>query len=206
MEFLNEFTVSADQDTTWATLIDLERIAPCLPGARLDEVDGDLHRGRVRVKVGPVTLTYEGTARLVEVDPETRKVRISARGRETRGSGNAAADIFAVLTESGSGTRVSVRTELEITGKPAQFGSAVMQEVGTLIIRQFAERLERLIATGEPGSRGATDGSGQTIGGSHADEDVLDLVSIAGAATLKRFVPVVLGVLALGLLLRAFRD
>lgn len=211
MEFHNEFTVSADVATTWATLTDLERIAPCLPGAALEEIDGDDHKGRVRVKVGPVAMTYQGTARIVEADPETRTARIVARGRESKGAGNASADITAVLTESGSGTHVRIHTELEITGKPAQFGKSVMQEVGTLIIDQFAGRLEQLIS----GGGGAAD----MAGGSHASasqhraglgagedlDDALDIASLAGSIARKHIATIGLGILAIALVWRVLR-
>lgn len=207
MEFHNEFTVSADVATTWATLTDLERIAPCLPGAALEEIDGDDHKGRVRVKVGPVAMTYQGTARIVEADPATRTARVVARGRESKGAGNASADITAVLTESGSGTHVRIRTELEITGKPAQFGKSVMQEVGTLIIDQFAGRLEQLIS-GDGGDGGAAGGTQDRSGAGTAEgtDDALDIASLAGSVARKHLATIGLGVLAVALLWRVLRD
>lgn len=155
MEFVNEFTVPTDIDTAWETLTDLEKVAPCLPGATLEEVDGATYTGRVKVKVGPITVTYRGTARIAEQDDDRRFARIDAAGTETRGSGTAKADVTAQLTETDEGTLVHVVTDLTVTGKPAQFGRGVMGEVGTKIISAFAERLEELVLSDD---RGAAEG------------------------------------------------
>jgi uncharacterized protein len=149
MEFTNEFRVPSDIETTFATLTDLEKVAPCLPGATLEEVDGDTYSGRVKVKVGPVQVVYKGTARLAEADAEAKRGRIEAKGKETRGTGTASADVVASLAEDGDGTRVSVVTDLTITGKPAQFGRGVLAEVGTKIIDTFADRLRDMLEAGE---------------------------------------------------------
>jgi uncharacterized protein len=149
MEFTHEFHVPSDVDTTFTTLIDLEKVAPCLPGATLEEVDGDTYTGRVKVKVGPIQVIYRGTAEIVEVDHETHRGRIEARGKETRGAGTASADVVATLHDDGDGTKVVVDTDLHITGKPAQFGRGVMADVGTKIIDSFAERLRAMLEAGE---------------------------------------------------------
>ena len=158
MEFVNEFTVPTDIETAWATLTDLEKVAPCLPGATLEEVDGDTYSGRVKVKVGPITVTYRGTARFVETDADKKFGRIEASGKETRGSGTAKADVTAQLTETDDGTLVHVVTDLNVTGKPAQFGRGVMGEVGTKIIGAFAERLEELVLSDDAAGKTAPDG------------------------------------------------
>jgi uncharacterized protein len=145
MEFTHEFHVPSDVDTTFATLIDLEKVAPCLPGATLEEVDGDTYTGRVKVKVGPIQVIYRGTAEIVEVDHEAHRGRIEARGKETRGAGTASADVVATLHGDDQGTTVVVNTDLHITGKPAQFGRGVMADVGTKIIDSFAERLRAML-------------------------------------------------------------
>ena len=149
MEFTHEFHVPSDVDTTFTTLIDLEKVAPCLPGATLEEVDGDTYTGRVKVKVGPIQVIYRGTAEIVEVDHGSHRGRIEARGKETRGAGTASADVVATLHGDGDGTRVVVDTDLHITGKPAQFGRGVMADVGEKIIDSFAERLRAMLEEGE---------------------------------------------------------
>lgn len=145
MEFTNEFRVPSDIETTFATLTDLEKVAPCLPGATLEEVDGDTYKGKVKVKVGPVTVLYAGTARMAEIDADAKRGRIEASGKETRGTGTAKADVVASLVEDGEGTRVTVVTDLAVTGKPAQFGRGVMGEVGAKIIDAFADRLRTMM-------------------------------------------------------------
>lgn len=153
MEFTNEFRVPSDIETTFATLTDLEKVAPCLPGATLEEVDGDTYSGKVRVKVGPVTVTYAGTARMAEADHDAKRGRIEASGKETRGTGSAKADVVASLKEDGEGTLVTVVTDLTVTGKPAQFGRGVMAEVGARIIDTFADRLRTMMEQDDASSR-----------------------------------------------------
>src|SRR5947209_19414009 len=131
MELTNEFRVDADPATTWQVLTDLERIAPCLPGAQLQEVEGEEYRGTVKVKVGPITAQYKGIAKLVVQDQNALRAVVEANGRDTRGQGNASATITATLTPDGGGTKVTVVTDLTITGKVAQFGRGVMADVST---------------------------------------------------------------------------
>lgn len=205
MEFINEFMVPADIETAWGILTDLERVAPCLPGAVLDDRDGDTYNGRVKVKVGPISVAYRGQARLLDVDPVARTARIEASGSETKGAGTASADVHATLTEVAGGTSVRVVTDLALTGKPAQLGSGVMAEVGTKIIGTFALRLEALVRDDVAGV--SRDASGSSAGASGArssagarandEEDVLDLLEFAGGATLKRLLPVAGAVLLL---------
>ncbi len=164
MEFTNTFHVPVDIDTTWATLTDLEKVAPCLPGATLEEVDGDIYSGRVKVKVGPVVMTYRGTARLVEADADAKRGRIEASGKESRGAGTASADVVASLVAVDDGTEVTVVTDLNVTGKPAQFGRGVMAEVGTKIIDQFADRLRELVTSDGADASAADDGSAAAPG------------------------------------------
>jgi len=134
----NSFTVPAPIDTAWDVLLDVERIAPCMPGATLTENDGTTFGGTVKVKVGPIGLTYKGLASFVNRDDAGRTVTIEAKGRETRGSGTASATIKCAMVEQGPETRVDVNTDLAITGKPAQFGRGVMGEIAQKIIGQFA--------------------------------------------------------------------
>src|ERR1700683_827592 len=129
MELTNEFEVAVPVAEAWSVLTDVERIAPCLPGAELKEVEGDEYRGVVKVKVGPISASYRGAAHFEELDEATHRAVLKAEGRETRGQGNASATITATLSESGSGTKVQVATDLSITGKVAQFGRGVLADV-----------------------------------------------------------------------------
>ncbi len=145
MELTNEFTVDVPVEQAWAVLTDLERIAPCMPGAQLQEVDGDNYKGVVRVKVGPVTAEYRGTAQFLERDASAHKAVLRAEGRETRGQGNASATITAQLAPSGSATTVSVVTDLSISGRVAQFGRGVLADVSNKLLGQFVEQLESIV-------------------------------------------------------------
>jgi uncharacterized protein len=161
IELDHSFTVPVPPDQAWDVLLDVETIAPCMPGATVDEVDGDVVNGRIKVKVGPVSLTYKGTAKFTERNPETRVVVVDAAGKETRGSGTASATVRASLTPdaSGSGTEVTMHTTMNVTGRPAQFGRGVMVEVGGKLVEQFAANLAKLIAgdTGSGGDAGSGD-------------------------------------------------
>ena len=145
MELINEFDVSVPVPQAWAVLTDVERIAPCLPGAQLQEVEGDEYRGIVKVKVGPITAQYKGKATFAELDEANRRVVLDATGRDTRGQGNANATITAVLTEAGDGTHVVVTTDLTVTGKVAQFGRGVLADVSAKLLTQFVENLETTV-------------------------------------------------------------
>ncbi|RAJ59992.1 carbon monoxide dehydrogenase subunit G [Streptomyces sp. Amel2xB2] len=142
MKIDNEFTVGVPAERAWKLLTDLEGIAPCLPGAQLTGVDGDVYSGKVRVKVGPVISQYAGTAQFVEKDDAAHHAVISAKGKDSRGAGNASALIDARLRAEGEKTVVSVSTDLNITGKIAQFGSGMIKEVSTKLLGQFVENLE----------------------------------------------------------------
>ena len=157
MELSNEFDVAAPIDQTWKVLTDLERIAPCLPGAQLQEVEGDEHRGVIKVKVGPITAQYKGKAVFVERDDDAHKAVLQADGRDTRGQGNASATIVAQLTPSDTGTHVSVDTDLTVTGKVAQFGRGVMADVSTKLMAQFVENLETTVLAGDGAGEAAAD-------------------------------------------------
>lgn len=176
IELDHSFTVPVPPDQAWDVLLDVETIAPCMPGATVDEVDGDVVNGRIKVKVGPVSLTYKGTAKFTERNPETRVVVVDAAGKETRGSGTASATVRASLTPdaSGSGTEVTMHTTMNVTGRPAQFGRGVMVEVGGKLVEQFAANLAKLIAgdtapagsVGDAGSGDAGTGdAGSSVGG-----------------------------------------
>ena len=142
MELNNEFRVAVPAAKAWEVLTDVERVAPCLPGATLLSVDGDEFTGAVKVKVGPITVSYKGDAAFQEKDAATRRVVLKASGKETRGNGNAAALVTAQLQEDTSGTIVAITTDLTISGKAAQFGRGVLADVATNLIGQFAKSLE----------------------------------------------------------------
>ena len=147
MDLENSFTVSADVETAWETLLDVEAIAPCMPGATLESVNGDEFTGNVKVKLGPVSMVYGGEARFVSKDYATHTAIIDGTGKESRGTGTAKANVtIKLVAESSSLTRVDVATELTITGKAAQFGRGVMQDVAGRLVTQFAGNLEQTIA------------------------------------------------------------
>jgi len=160
MEPDNSFTVPVPPDQAWDVLLDVKRIAPCMPGATVDEVDGDVVNGRIKVKVGPVSLTYRGTAKFIERDPDAHHVVLEASGKETRGAGTASATVHASLTPdaSGNGTQVTMHTTMNVTGRPAQFGRGVMVEVGGKLVEQFAANLAQLIAGDSPAGPGEDGG------------------------------------------------
>jgi uncharacterized protein len=149
MELEHSFTIPVPPEQAWPILLDVEQIAPCMPGATVDAVDGDVISGKIKVKVGPVALTYAGQARFTEKDEQTRTVVLEASGKETRGSGTAAATVHSSLQDETGQTRVVVRTSMTVTGRPAQFGRGVMAEVGGRIIERFASNLAAQLAGGQ---------------------------------------------------------
>jgi carbon monoxide dehydrogenase subunit G len=143
MDLTHRFTVPAPIDEAWAAFNDLERIAPCFPGAALTSYDGEEFAGLVKVKLGPISLQYTGTGRFVERDDSAHRAVVEAKGKDKRGNGTAAASITARLSEGADNTTdVEVVTALNITGKPAQFGRGVMQDVSDRLLGQFATCLE----------------------------------------------------------------
>jgi carbon monoxide dehydrogenase subunit G len=152
MELEHSFTVPVPLERAWDVLLDVERVAPCMPGATLDSVDGDEIKGRIKVKVGPISMTYAGTATFTERDRAAGAVTLEATGKETRGAGTASARVRSVLTDESGQTQVSVHTTLSVTGKPAQFGRGVMAEVGGKLIGIFADNLAAMLAAESTGS------------------------------------------------------
>ncbi len=171
MELTNEFRVGVPVEQAWEVLTDVERIAPCMPGAQLQEIEGDEYRGIVKVKVGPITAQYKGAARFVEQDEAGHRAVLRAEGRETRGQGNANATITAQLEPDGDGTKISVATDLTITGRVAQFGRGVLADVSTKLLGQFAECLETKLLAGESGGAAAATAGGADAAGGGADSD-----------------------------------
>jgi carbon monoxide dehydrogenase subunit G len=218
----HSFTVPVGIDEAWPALLDIERVAPGMPGARVDSVGGDDFTGTVKVKLGPIALTYKGKASFTEKDESVHRAVIDARGRDARGNGTAAAKVSATLHAEGeSSTRVDVVTDLDITGKPAQFGRGVMVDVGNKLIGQFADRLAGKLAGGEAEAEPAAE---QTAEARHAatraeQRDVqprpapqpasdsvepINLIESVGPALAKRFAPV-LGVLVVLLVVSGLR-
>jgi carbon monoxide dehydrogenase subunit G len=156
VELVNDFTVNTPIDEAWAILTDLERVAPCCPGAQLEEVEGHVYRGSVKVKVGPITAQFKGEAQFVEQDAAAYRAVLRAKGRDTGGKGNADAKITAQLASvSPSITRVTVTTDLNITGKVAQFGRGALADVSTKLLGQFVDNLENTVLT-QPAAAAAT--------------------------------------------------
>ena len=165
MELDNSFTVPVPPEQAWDVLLDVKRIAPCMPGATVDEVDGDVVNGHIKVKVGPVSLTYRGTATFIERDADARMMVLEASGKETRGAGTASATVRASLEPdaSGNSTLVTMHTTMNVTGRPAQFGRGVMVEVGGKLVDQFAANLAAMLAGEGADSAAAADVHG--VGG-----------------------------------------
>jgi uncharacterized protein len=143
----NEFVVPAPIEQAWEVLLDMERVAPCLPGAALESSSGDEHVGTMAIKVGPITARYTGTVRVEEADEAARRTVMRAQAREGRGQGTAAATITSTMETVPEGTRVQVETEMQITGPVAQFGRGVMQDVSAKLMRRFADCLAEEIAS-----------------------------------------------------------
>jgi uncharacterized protein len=229
MKLDNEFTVGVPIEQAWAVLTDLELIAPCMPGAQLTGVNDDVYTGKVKIKVGPVTAEYAGTARFTEKDQSSYRAVIDARGRDSRGNGNANAVISAQLQPAATGTQVNVSTDLTIAGRIAQFGSGMIKEVSAKLLGQFVDCLEGKLAAGEAAPAGqpageepAADSNGTVIAetslvdskqslqdhetqgtaaAAEAATPALDLMSVAGGAIYKRLVPLVVGVIVLAVII-----
>ena len=155
MELEHTFTVPVPEERAWEVLLDVERVAPCMPGATLDSVDGDEIKGRIKVKVGPISMTYAGTARFTERDPQAHVITLQAAGKETRGAGTASATVRSMLEARGDQTHVIVHTTLNVTGRPAQFGRGVMAEVGGKLIGIFATNLADMLTAESTAGRPA---------------------------------------------------
>lgn len=153
MKINNEFTVGAPIQQAWETMLDLQRIAPCLPGAAIQgEKDDGEFKGTMKVKIGPITANYKGTVKFEETDEANRRAVLQATGRDARGQGTASATIVSTLTEEDGGTRVSVKTDMKLTGRAAQFGRGIAQDVATKMLERFAACLEEEITTGGVGA------------------------------------------------------
>jgi carbon monoxide dehydrogenase subunit G len=202
MKIANEFTVSAPIEEAWDVLVDLEQVIPLMPGAQMTGHEGDDVLGKVKVKVGPVTSEFSGKVHFVERDRDQRRAVIDAKGKEARGTGNAAATVTAILHEAGDRTRVTVDTDLKIVGKLAQFGSGMLQQVSEKLLGQFAQSLEaKLVAAHTPAAAVAavTDSPAKALTAvptPPTEAAPIDLLELAGGTALKKYAPLVLGTLA----------
>jgi uncharacterized protein len=220
MELTNDFTVAAPIDEAWPLLTDIERIAPCVPGFKLTGSANGEYRGAMKIKVGAVQTTYDCVIRFVELDDESHRAVIAAEGKETRGQGGVTASITSTLTAEGESTRASVVTNLNVTGRVAQFGRGILAEVSDRLVKQFVKRLESMVlsqgapgagpvspAAGGNGSGGvpgagtpasqpaATPASSSDDDDDDDDDDALNLLSVAGGPVVKRLVPLLLAAL-----------
>ncbi len=228
-QLINEFTVNRPIDEAWPLITDIERIAPCLPGAELQEVEGDIYRGVVKVKLGAISSQFKGEAHFIERDDENYRAVIKGAGRDTGGRGNATAEITAQAEAlSPTSTRVAVTTDLHITGKVAQFGRGIMGDVSSKLMVQFADNLNQMIddegtATPAPtptpvpvdvpsdSDRSADPAADATpptptvrkIEGAAAEP--IDLMEVGGSSIVKRVAPAILAIVILLLLLRRRR-
>lgn len=222
MELNNETEVKAPIEEVWAAFTDVERIAPCLPGAQLQEIEGDEFRGIVKVKVGPITAQYKGKAMFLEQNKDEWRVKLKADGRDTRGAGNASAVITATLAPlSEASTKLNVDTDLTITGKVAQFGRGAIADVSAKLMGQFADNVEKMLESGPADTSAApaaptaetTESAVASVPAAATEAkptvrkidspepEAVDLLEVAGTPMLKRVAPV-LGVLLLLLILR----
>ncbi|NEK87328.1 SRPBCC family protein [Blastococcus saxobsidens] len=220
MQLTNEFDVSVPVEEAWRLLTDLERVGPCLPGASITGRDGEDYLGQAKIKVGPITANYKGTARFIELDETERRAVLSAKGRESRGGGDAQAVVTATLVDKGDVTHVTVLTDLTLSGKVAQFGRGVINDVSTALLKTFVTRLEAMVqqqpeeSAPEPAaagtrtdSRPGTDAQPPRSRGSEPDrlrpatapaaddhEDVLSVLTLARSITASKLQqPVPLG-------------
>ena len=200
MDFTNEITLALPRDDVFAALTDVERVASCLPGARLEGRDGDVFKGAMRIKVGPILADYHGTIVFQELDTDNRRAILLASGEETGGQGSARARIVSSVLQHGDGARIVVKTELQVVGRVAQFGSGAMEKIAKRMFADFAGNLERVMTTGVPATPVASTPSGTAAPATaarapaagddaHDALDVLDLVGGPAAQVLRRAVP-----------------
>jgi len=219
MKIEDQFRVEVPVEEAWKVLLDVERIAPCMPGAQLQEIEGDEYRGVVKVKVGPITAQYKGAAKIVEADEAARRIVLKGEGRDTRGQGNASATVTVTLAADGTGTQVGVDTDLNVTGKVAQFGRGVMADVSAKLLAQFVASLEANVLSGDgdaaaapeaasapaPATEPAAESAAAPVpaaptetGGvrkiDSPEVEPVNLMDAAGGAIAKRVVPVLVGI------------
>jgi carbon monoxide dehydrogenase subunit G len=221
MKIANEFTVSAPIEDAWDVLTDLEQVIPLMPGAQMTGRDGEDVLGKVKVKVGPVTSEFSGKVRFIEQDRDKHRAVIDGKGKESRGTGNAAATVTAQLHGAGAVTRVTVDTNLRIVGKLAQFGSGMLQQVSEKLLGQFVDSLEaKLAASSAPtpeapeppevapsavaGRPAAPTLPSAPTGALQAEPAPIDLLELAGGTALKKYGPMVFGAVVIVAAIFAF--
>lgn len=217
MELNHHFTVNVPVAEAWKILTNVELIAPCLPGAQLQEVEGDTYRGVVKVKVGPIQAQFKGQASFLERNDVDHKAVLKGEGRDTGGKGNASALITAQLTSiSATSTKVEVNTDLAITGKVAQFGRGAMADISDKLLAQFSENLNTLIseipsdAAAEPAVAAVAEVAAPSASAEPVVRKIdapeaapINLLDAAGSTMLKRALPVVAGIAVLVVILIA---
>jgi len=211
MDLNHEFTVNVPVAEAWAILTDLERIAPCLPGAQLTEVEGDTYRGQVKIKVGPILAQFKGQASFVSRDDVAHKASLKGEGRDTTGKGNASAIITAELTSvTPTSTKCTVHTDLSISGKVAQFGRGALADVSDKLLAQFSENLNQLISAAPAPAPVPAPSAPVVAETSPAPSEQstirkiegpevapLDLLDTAGSTIAKRAIPALIGIAVL---------
>lgn len=209
MKITNQFTVSAPIEQAWDVLSDLEQVIPLMPGAQLTGHEGDDYLGKVKVKVGPVTSEFSGKVHFVELDRAAHRAVIDGKGKEARGTGNAAATVTAQLHEDGERTSVTVDTDLKIVGKLAQFGSGMLQQVSEKLLGQFVESLEAELAAKQAPTPASPTEPEAAPGPRHAtpaaEPEPIDLLDLAGGDQIKKYGAAAAGVLAVLLLIWVLR-
>jgi carbon monoxide dehydrogenase subunit G len=194
----HEFTVEGDLETVWSTLLDLERVAGCLPGATIRATDeSGRFEGSMKLKMGPMTVTYDGAASLVEVDNAEHRAVISLRAREAKGQGTALATITNHVEQVGTGVRVRAETNLQVTGPQARFGRGVMEDVGNRVLGEFSQRLEQEIAPDGAAAAGADSSAGRLPPADDALDIGAAIVKTAAARTVLRATPIIVAAVAL---------
>ena len=221
-QLTNEFTVNRPIDEAWPIITDLERIAPCLPGAQLQEIEGETYRGIVKVKLGPISSQFKGDAHFLERDDAAYSAVIKAAGRDVQGRGNASAEITATAESlSPTSSKVVVTTDLHITGKVAQFGRGILGEVSSNLMKEFASNLNKMLDDDDLSADGS---SADDVPAASADDsevtdspptirkiegpatEPIDLMEVGGSPIAKRIAPAVIALIVILLILRRRRS
>ncbi len=213
MKIENEFVVNAPVERAWETMLDLERIAPCLPGASIEEAAGSEYQGTMAIRLGSISARYRGTVSVVETDEDEHRAVLRASGKETRGQGAASATIVSTMSEENGATRIRVETDMQVAGKVAQFGRGIMQDVAAGLMERFSECVEREILSAKPDEVARTaDEEGRAESSQEApapagseprspDDGVtpLDIGQAGRQVLLRHAAPLLAGALAVGL-------